>query len=75
MNQYKTAINRKKLIRELLKARYTYKEIGELLKVSKPRAFQLAHYYFTYEEIELLKSRNSKTLVDKFQTRAKKASV
>ena len=50
-------INRKKLIRELLKARYTYKEIGELLKVSKPRAFQLAHYYFTDEEIAQFKAR------------------
>ena len=66
MNQYKTAINRKKLIRELLEARYTYKEIGKLLKVTRQRVCQLAHYYFTDKEIKLLKSRNPKTLVDKY---------
>ena len=36
----------------MLKARYTYKEIGIELGVSKPRAFQLSHYYFTEAEIE-----------------------
>ena len=45
-------MNRKQKIRKMLKARYTYKEIGIELGVSKPRAFQLSHYYFTEAEIE-----------------------